>query len=229
MNNGVRQTVSAIAASSVAAALLIGCGKRDPVSSLPPQQVDAAKALTAANVTLAVRDGNVTYVDFYQAVDVPSLMAHLKSFPSLQKINFSGTDVTDVSLVHLEGLANLRELALNHTTISDQGVAHLAGLTKLEIVNFNTDNVTDAALEHVKNMPELVQLHLNDTHITDAGMKHLAACKKLKNVSAYGTGVTASGAEEFRNTHPDAEIAISEGETKSGAGQVDKSSASADN
>ena len=210
-------------------AMVIGCGKADPASSLPPQQAQAVKALRAANAKVAIRDRNVTYIDFYQVAGVPNLLVHLKSFPNLQTINFSGTDVTDDSLVHLEGLANLKELALNYTKISDKGVAHLAGLTTLKEVNFNKDDVTDAALEHLKHMQELVQLHLNETQVTDAGMKHLAECKKLKYLSVYGTRVTASGAEEFRKTHPDAEIAISEGDTKDHAGQDDKSSAPASN
>jgi hypothetical protein len=210
-------------------ALVIGCGQADPASSLPPQEAEAVKALRAANAQVAFREGNVTYVDFYQVTGVPNLVVHLHSLPNLQAINFSGTDVMDDSLVHLEGLKNLEELALNYTKISDKGVAHLAGLTSLKKANFNSANVTDAALEHLKGMPELVQLHLNDTQVTDAGMKHLAECKQLKNVSAYGTRVSASGAEEFRKTHPDAEIAISEGETKDDAEQEDKRSSPARN
>ena len=210
-------------------AMLIGCGQRDPASSLPPLEAEAVKALRAANAKVAVRDGNVTYIDFYQVTGVPNLLVHLESFPHLHAINFSGTDVTDDALVHLAGLKNVEELALNYTKISDKGVAHLAGLTTLKKLNLNNADVTDAALEHLKHLQELVQLHLNGTQITDAGMNQLAECKKLKNLSAYGTRVTESGAEEFRKTHLDAEIAISEGETKGGAGQDDKSSAAASN
>jgi Leucine-rich repeat (LRR) protein len=209
--------------------MVTGCGKEDPVSTLPPQQAEAVKILRAANAKVAVRDSNVTYVDFYQVTGVPDLLVHLKSFPNLQTINLSGTDVTDDSLVHLEGLANIKELALNYTKISDKGVAHLAGLSTLQKVNLNKVDVTDAGLEHLQHMDELVQLSLNETQVTDAGIKHLANCEKLQNLSVYGTRVTAIGAMEFRTSHPDAEIAISEGETTGNAGQEDKASAAASN
>ena len=183
-------------------AMVIGCGEADPASSLPPQQAEAVKAVRAANAKVAISDGNVTYIDFYQVTGVPSLLVHLKSFPNLQTINFSGTDVTDDSLAHLEGLVNLKELALNYTNVTDHGVAHLAGLTTLTNVNFNRTDVTDAGLEHLKHMHELVQLSLNETQVTDAGMKHLAECKKLKNVSVYGTKVTVRWSRRVSQNPP---------------------------
>jgi hypothetical protein len=205
--------------------MLIGCGKAEPALSLPPQEAEAVKALRAGGAKVALRDGNVTYIDFYQVTGVPNLLVHLKSLPHLQAMNFSGTDVTDDSLAHLEGLRNVEELALNYTKISDKGIAHLAGLTTVKKLNLNNADVTDAAFVHLKNLQELVQLHLNETQVTDAGMKHLAECKKLKNVSAYGTRVTATGADAFRKSHPDAEIGISEVESKGAAAQDDKSPA----
>jgi Leucine-rich repeat (LRR) protein len=232
MTTKTARTVFSIAALSLVcslSAVVVGCSEADTASTLPQQQNEAVKTLRAANAKVAIRDGNVTYIDFYQVTGVPGLLIHLKSFPHLQTINFSGTDVTDDSLAHLDGLANLKELALNYTKISDKGVAHLAGLTTLEAVNLNKVDVTDAGLEHLKHMHELVLLNLNETQIGDAGIKHLGECTKLKNLSAYGTNVTAMGAEEFRKTHPDAEISFSQGGTKGGAEFDNKTSTPASN
>lgn len=198
---------SAIVACLVAI-FLIGCGKRNSVSSLPSKQGEAVRALQAANVKVTIRDGKAVYVDFYQIVGVPKLLVQLESLPSVETIVLSGTDVTDDSLVHLQGLIELKELALNYTKVTDKGVVQLAGLKKLTSLNLNKDNVTDATLEQLKNLPELAQLHLNETQISDAGIKHLAECKNLKNVMVYNTKVTPAGAEEFRKTHPDAEFAV---------------------
>ena len=75
-------------------AMVIGCGQADPASSLPPPEAEAVKALRAANAKFALRDGNVTYIDYYQVTGVPNLLVHLKSLPHVEAINFSGTDVT---------------------------------------------------------------------------------------------------------------------------------------
>ncbi len=196
--------------------LAVGCSpKKGASSALPPAQAAAAEALNAKGVETTVSNGDVTYVDFFFVRGVPELMVHLKAFPKLAKINFSSCDVTDDSLVNLEGLNELQEVALNLTKISDKGIAHLAGLKNLKILNLNNDPaIGDPALEHLRDMPELVQLHLIQTQVSDAGIKHLANCQKLSTLIAYSTKVTKAGADEFRKTHPNAEVGVTEDEAK---------------
>lgn len=218
-----RLFASACVVATTIAIVVVGCGKKGANSSLPPAQAAAAEALNAKGVETTVTNGEVTYVDFFYVRGVPELMVHLKAFPKLEKINFSSCDVTDDSLVNLAGLSELQEVALNLTKVSDKGIAHLAGLKNLKILNLNNDPaVSDQALEHLKNMPELVQLHLIQTQVSDAGIKHLENCKKLSMLTAYTTKVTKAGADEFRKTHPDAEVGISETETKDAAGKNEK-------
>lgn len=193
-----------------------GCGKSATNSALPTEQAAAVKALQALKVQTAVRDGQVTYVDFYGIQGVPDAMVHLKSLPNVQKLNFSNTDITDDSLANLKSLTNLKELAVNKTKITDKGTSQLAGLTKLEVLNFNNDAITDAGLECVKNMKDLVQLHLNETKVSDAGLKHLADCQKLTSLLLFGTQVTHAGVDEFRKTHPHTKITTKEGDIVGG-------------
>lgn len=202
-----------------------GCGKSGANSSLPSEQAAAVKALQDLKVQTAVRDGQVTYVDFYGIKGVPDAMVHLKSLPGVQKLNFSNTDITDDSLANLKGLANLKELAVNKTKITDKGTSHLAGLTKLEVLNFNNDAITDAGLECAKNMKDLVQLHLNETKVSDAGLKHLADCQKLTSLLLFGTQVTQAGVDEFRKTHPHTKITTKEGDIVGGEGEEQASAA----
>ena len=194
-----------------------GCSHSGPEAALPPAQAAAFKTIKALNAKVAVRHGEVVYADFYGMQDAASAVVHLKSFPHLEKLNFSSTNVTDKELVHLASLTELKELALNRTHVTDNGLIHLAGLTKLEVLNFNEDDVTDAGLVHLHNMKELKHLHLNQTKVSDAGLKHLAGLEQLKWLLVYGTSVTPSGAATFREHHPDTEVVTTEGDNEAGS------------
>jgi hypothetical protein len=82
------------------------------------------------NAKVAIRNGEVIYVDFYGTPDVESALIHLQTFPQLEKLNFSSTNVNDEKLVHLADLSSLKELALNRTRVTDKGLIHLAGLAR---------------------------------------------------------------------------------------------------
>jgi hypothetical protein len=187
-----------------------GCNRSGPEAALPSQQAAAFKALTALNAKVAIRNGEVIYVDFYGTPDVQSALAHLKAFPHLEKLNFTSTKVTDEDLIHLADLSSLKELALNKTRVTDKGLIHLAGLAKLEVLNLSDDDVTDAGLVHLQNMKELKQLHLNQTKVSDAGLEHLVGLERLEWLMVYGTCVTSSGVATYREQHPDTEVVITE-------------------
>jgi hypothetical protein len=194
-----------------------GCNRSGPEAALPPQQGAAFKAITALNAKVAIRNGDVIYVDFYGIPDVESAIVHLKTLPHLEKLNFTNTNVSDEELVYLAELSSLKELALNKTHVTDKGLIHLAGLSKLELLNLSEADVTDAGLVHLQNMKELKQLHLNQTKVSDAGLKHLAGLERLEWLLLYGTSVTSSGAATFREQHPDTEVVITEADNVAGS------------
>ena len=189
------------------------CGGSDPAASLPPAQADAVKALEELNAKTKIDNGKVVYVDFYDVRDAASAIAHLKSLPNVEKLNFSSANMTDDALAHLADLRDLKELSINRTRITDDGLVHLAGLTKLERLNLNETNVTDAGLVHLKNLKALKQLHLNESKVSDAGLTHLAGLDQLEWLLVFGTSVTPGGADEFREKHPATQIVTTEGES----------------
>jgi hypothetical protein len=78
----------------------------------------------------------------------------------------ANADVDDHTLEHLRGMAHLRELDLNDSQVTDDGLSVLAELPVLEV------------------------LRLARTRITDAGFqKHLAAKDSLNRLDLTGTGV----------------------------------------
>ena len=63
---------------------------------------------------------------------------------SRTELYLTGTGVTDVGLIHLEGLTDLRELYLSDTAVTDAGLVHLEGLTSLQHLSLSDTAVTDA-------------------------------------------------------------------------------------
>jgi hypothetical protein len=205
----------------------IGCGSSDPTSSLPAGQAEAVKALHAANAKTEIRDGKVTYVDFYALPDAAATSVHLKELPHVEKLNFSSTNLSDEALANVAGLAELKELGLWGTRVTDKGMVHLVGLTKLESLNLTETAVGDAGLEHLKNLTSLKKLYLNGSQVSDAGLAHLSGLEQLVWVDAYGTSATPAGAAAFRQTHPDTEIEVSGGDSSDGPAEGSESSAPA--
>jgi hypothetical protein len=192
---------------------IVGCGETHPKASLPAAPTNAVAALEALKAKTAIRDGKVVYVDFYGVADAASAAIHLKDLPDVQKLNFSGTNMTDAALVHLANLSDLKELALNGTRITDRGIVYLAGLIKLERLNLNENDVSDAGLIHLKNLKELKHLHLNGTKVSDAGLVHLDSLETLEWLLVYRTSVTANGAAPFREHHPNTQVVTNEGDS----------------
>ena len=89
-------------------------------------------------------------------------------------LTFTGWEITDAGLVHLEGLTSLQRLAIDKTRITDAGMAQLANLTGLQELKLTgCRNITDAALVHLKRLAELQTLLLGGTSITDRGIAEL--------------------------------------------------------
>ena len=190
---------------------VVGCNS-GPI--LPAGQADAVAKLEAAGAKVDIREGKVAYVDFYTVRDVAGSIEHVQALPEVQKLNFSGTNLGDAELAHLADLTELKELGLTGTKVTDSGLVHLAGLTKLTTLTLNECDVSDSGLVHLKNLNDLKQLHLNGTKVSDAGLKHLAGLQNLEWLLAFGTAVTPDGAAAFRETHPDAQVVTSEGESE---------------
>ena len=88
------------------------------------------------------------------------------------------TQVTDVGLAHLAGLAALERLYLHGTPITDRGLAHLTGLPSLQRLDLYRTEVTAAGLVHLQKMPALRRLGLSeyassDRRFTDADIANL--------------------------------------------------------
>jgi hypothetical protein len=144
-----------------------------------------------------------------------SVLADLKSAGARVSADESGqiiavdlaqTSVTDVDLVSLTQLPQLRELNLRETLVSDAGVATVARLSDLEFLGLTGTLVTDAGLVHLPALHRLRFLTLGHTIITDAGLDVLAGCERLEALNLKGTAVTAEGIARFQEVRPDCRV-----------------------
>ena len=71
-------------------------------------------------------------------------MDHLRALAQLKDLNLSRTQITDAGLERLGAFKQLRYLDLTETAISDVGVECLKGLTELETVLLQDTKVTAA-------------------------------------------------------------------------------------
>ena len=91
------------------AAVLVGCHDAKGVTSLPPEQAAAVETLRSLRAQVHIRDGVVTFVDFYGTRDTAEAVGHLKAFKRLKKLNFGSTRVTDGELKDIAHLSELEE------------------------------------------------------------------------------------------------------------------------
>ncbi len=110
--------------------------------------------------------------------------------------------LTDAGLVHLSGLANLRELNLRRTQVTDPGLAHLKGLTRLSKLDLSRTQVTDAGLKHLQALTGLGELYLQGTQVSDAGLKHLEGLTGLRELHLQDTLVSDAGVRELQQALP---------------------------
>ena len=121
-----------------------------------------------------------------------------RSCPACSGWSSIGSEVTNATLDSLAGL-KLRELVLENTEITDEGLAKLAGLATLKSLNLRRSSyLTDAGLEHLTKLPQVEQLHLLYNNFGDAGMEHLAKIPKLRVLDLRGCVlVTDEGLEHL--------------------------------
>jgi hypothetical protein len=116
--------------------------------------------------------------------------------------HLQSSDVTDQSLVSLEGLKNIYSLNLGKTKITDEGLVHLEGLTSLNRLYLQETHITDKGLVHLKGLRDLVYLNLYGTAVTDQGLANLAGLSNLKNLYLWQTKVTEVGINKLKKLLP---------------------------
>lgn len=129
-------------------------------------------------------------------------LSHLEQLTGLKVLELTATNVTDPGLVHLKKLPNLQGLGLSHCQISGEALVFLENLKQLRELWLSGADIHDHQLNYLANFKDLVQLGLSGTRITDEGLSKLACLKALTRLYLFNTAVTASGTENLRKHLP---------------------------
>ena len=90
----------------------------------------------------------------------------LQTIPDTVVLQMGNADVDDKTLDLLRGMSKLRELDLNDSSITDDGLAKIAKLPSLRTLRLRGTKITDAGFhEHLMNLPTLKQLDLRQTNV----------------------------------------------------------------
>jgi hypothetical protein len=133
-------------------------------------------------------------------------LAHLQGLQQLKWLALNNTSITDAGLAHLRGLTELEQLTLAFTRVTDAGLIHLQRLTHLEMLSLVGTRVTDAGLEQLSGLTHLQMLDLAQTQVTDAGLMHVRTLTNLRYLSLDSARVTDAGVAELRKALPNCQI-----------------------
>ena len=89
------------------------------------------------------------------------------------QLDLSNSDVSDAGLSHISGMLSLEKLYLQNTSVSDKGVVYLSSLARLSYLNLYGTAVTDASLDVLGKLPSLKKLYVWDTQVSDDAVQAL--------------------------------------------------------
>ena len=90
---------------------------------------------------------------------------------------------------------NLRQLIIDSSDVTDDGIASLAACQRLESLSASRcTSIKGKCLPVLAQMPSLRCLGLRGVHLSDEYLKHLPLLTKITYLNLRGTGISASGA-----------------------------------
>lgn len=129
-------------------------------------------------------------------------LASYQGFADIQDLTLNGTKVTDVGLAHLVNFKRLRRLELSCPVIGRQGCAVLGTLPLEHLTLYECHEISDEAYAELAKSESLASLSLVWTPVSDVGLKHLGKCKSLRKLTLQQCNERAQsfGRESYTET-----------------------------
>ena len=116
-------------------------------------------------------------------------------------VTLTGWDRKDYAVLKLHSQAAVVQMA--NADVTDATLEHLRGMANLTKLDLGNSQITDAGLKTLRDLPKLRELYLNGTRVTDAGLsEHLSALPTLERLDLRGTAVTKEAVDEWRKGNP---------------------------
>jgi len=110
-------------------------------------------------------------------------LSHLTKLAELRELDLRGTVLTEAGMRELGRLTQLEGIILDEENTTDAGLSEIAKISGLRILSFDDVRVTDDGLAHLASLPHLEELSISQCQITDNGLVHLAKLKTLRRLS----------------------------------------------
>jgi len=126
---------------------------------------DRSKQVKELTFSYLLRDGKI--------VPVPAKdLAYVADLPNLVQLTMPPQTTVDASLDWIRS-ADLRDLTLKGTSVTDGGLKKLARLKKLANLSLMNTAIGDDAVKTLASFPALRLINLSSTRVTDKGVKLL--------------------------------------------------------
>ena len=102
--------------------------------------------------------------------------------------------------------ANIAQLKLGGTQITDSALQHIGQLTGLRQLHLENTAVSDAGLGRLNDCKQLRHLNLVNTKVTDEGLSALTLLHALQVVYLYQTAVTSQGVVALAQALPQLQV-----------------------
>jgi formylglycine-generating enzyme required for sulfatase activity/Leucine-rich repeat (LRR) protein len=118
---------------------------------------------------------------------------------NLTDLNLQDTKVSDAGMVYFKDCKDLRNLSLSYTKVTDAGMVYFKDCKNLTILVLALTKVTDAGLANFSDCKNLTFLGLGSTRVSDAGMIHFKDCKGLTQIYLDRTNVGDACLANFKD------------------------------
>lgn len=130
----------------------------------------------------------------------------IRSLTDLNGLAIWETNIGDLALTHLSGMASIRWLDIGDTKVTDEGLAYLRGLKRLKSLTLLNDGIGDNGVKHLAGFAGLQHLDLMNTRVSDASITALRSLTGLRYLRIYQTQITENGYAELGRALPGCEI-----------------------
>lgn len=143
--------------------------------------------------------GDVTAVWLRGTYVADSDLAKVAGMPRLEKLDLALSRVTDLGMLRLKDLKNVREIDLFFAElVTDEGLAAMKNWPKVERLNLRGTKVTDNTLSLFAGKESITALDIGYAEVTDSGLQHLPRYPNLRELAFGGNKMTEVGLQVLR-------------------------------
>jgi hypothetical protein len=145
------------------------------------------------------QNGAVTAVYLRGTYAGDSDLAKIAGFSQLEKLDLALTRVSDLGMLRLKALKNVREVDLFFAELlTDEGLAAMKDWPRIERLNLRGTKVTDNTLSLFAGKESIKALDIGYAEVTDSGLQHLPRYPSLRELAFGGNKMTEVGLQVLR-------------------------------